>query len=267
VIANRRTISALVWRELRIAASYRASYGIGLTVGMANLLIYFLISRTYGPAKPEDIGSAPSFVAFVAAGVTLSVVLQTAVDGVARRLREEQLSGSLEMLLAAPMRSGEVALGLAGFPLIFALARALLYLALAALLFSLPLGDSDPIGVAAVLLAAIPAFTGLGAMVAALVLVVRRTEVLGGLLVLALGIVGGAYYPVSVLPPAFEAIGRLTPNYYAYEGLRAALYGGEGWADDALVLLGFGAVLVPAGLAAFALGVALLRRRGNASEA
>ncbi len=264
---SRRTIAALAWREAKIASSYRVSYGLGLVIGMANLLVYFLISRTFGDAKPASIGSAPTFFAFVAAGVTLTVVLQSAVDGVARRIREEQLSGSLEMLLAAPLRSAEVAVGLAGFPLVFALARALLYLGLAALVFSLPLGDADPVGVAVVLLASIPAFTGLGATVAAIVLVVRRTEMLAGLLVMGLGIVGGAYYPVSVLGPAFEAIGRLTPNYYAYSGLRAALSGGEGWADDALALVGFGVVLLPIGMLAFGLGVRQLRRRGNASEA
>ena len=45
--------------------------------------------------------------------------------------------------------------------------------------------------------------------------------------------VSGALFPIAVLPDWLQTIGEAMPTWFAFEGLRDALFEGGGWADDA----------------------------------
>ena len=122
---------ALVRRDWSITRSYRTALVTDLGFGFLNLVVYHFISRTLRPRVGSELAGAPSYFAFAAVGIALTVVLQAAITGFSRRVREEQLTGTLETLLAQPISSVELALGLAGFPFLFAIFRALAYLLLA----------------------------------------------------------------------------------------------------------------------------------------
>ena len=54
----------------------------------------------------------------------MSLVVYATTTEVAYRVRDEQLTGTLEMLCAQPLRPVELAFGFTAFPLAFAVARA-----------------------------------------------------------------------------------------------------------------------------------------------
>jgi ABC-type polysaccharide/polyol phosphate export permease len=258
-------VAALFRREAAIARSYPLARALALAFGTLNLALYFFISKTVAPSRPEQLGSAPSYFAFAAAGVAIATVAQAATATLARRVREEQLTGGLEALMVQPVTSIELALGLTGFPFMLALARVIVYLAVAALLLGLPLGGADPVGVATVLLLAAPAFSGVGIAMAAAVLLVKRAEALVSLAMFALFFASGAYFPVGQLPSWLRRLAELTPTLHACGGLRAALYGGS-WGDDALALALCAAATFPLACLLFACAVRRARRLGSLLE-
>ena len=260
------TVVAVVRRDYHIARSYRLPFAFDLLYGVINLVVFFFISRTFGGASAASLDGAPDYFAFAAVGVALTIVIGAATAGLAARIREEQLTGTLEALLAQPLTTLEIALGLAGFPFLFAIVRVAFYIVVAALLLGLDLGGTDWVGFVTVLLVAGIALSALGVLFGAVVLVVKRGEVLAGMVTFGMGLVSGAFFPVTVLPGWLEPLGAVVPTRFAFDGLRAAIFRGEGWGGDALALLLFAVVGFPVAVYAFREALMYARRTGSLGQ-
>src|SRR2546423_14131978 len=144
-----RVILALARRDALIQASYRVVMVLELVLGILDLTVYYFISKTFTGAAHASLGAAPSYFAFALVGIALTVVVQAASLGVANKVREEQLTGTLEALVTQPVSSTEVALGMCGLPFLFSTVRVTLYLLLANVLFGLDLSQASLPGIIA----------------------------------------------------------------------------------------------------------------------
>jgi ABC-2 type transport system permease protein len=259
-------VLALVRRDYLLTRSYRLALILDLILGIVNLVIFFFISRTFDDRATAALQGAPSYFAFAAVGIALTVVLEAASSGLARRIREEQLTGTLEALLTQPLTAAEVAIGLAGFPFLFATFRAAFYILIAGLWLGVDLSEASWVGFGSVLVAAGFAFTGLGIVLGSLVLVLKRAEVLAGLLTFGLGLVSGAFFPISILPGWVQPIGRVLPTRFAFDGLREALFGGTDWGADAGWLLVFAVISIPLAVWTFAQALSYATRAGTLTQ-
>jgi ABC-type multidrug transport system permease subunit len=258
-------VNALVTRDYRIQRSYRFALATDLLFGVVTLAIYYFISRTFGPPRAK-LGGAPTYFAFAAIGVALGVVIQAASIGLGRRVREDQLTGTLEALVAQPVKPSELALGIAGFPFLFAIFRAVLYLSIAGGLLGLDFSHADWPGTVISLGVTATAFTSVGVTLAAAVLLFRRSEAVAGMLAVGLTFLGGALFPVSQLPDWLEPLSVLVPTRYAFDGLRAAIFGTGDWGQPVLVLLGFTALALPLAIALFARALLRVQQRATLSQ-
>lgn len=258
-------VRALVAREYGIRRSYRLSLVADVAFGLANLSAYYFVSRTVGPPR-TSLAGAPSYFAFAAVGLALGTVIQAASLGLSQRVREDQLTGTLETLVAQPVRAAELALGIAGFPFLFAIVRTVSYLVLAGLFLGLSFGHADWVGVVIALAASAMAFTAIGMVFAALVLLFKRGGAVTTLSAFALGFLGGALFPVSALPGWLEPLSVVVPTRYAFESARGAIFGVEGWVEPALVLVGFAAIAMPLAVLAFSRALAFNQRRASLGQ-
>jgi ABC-type multidrug transport system permease subunit len=257
---------ALTRRDYSVFSSYRFAIGFDLLYGLIDLLIYFFIARTFKGASTAHLGGAPSYFAFVTVGIVITLVISAASATVGLRLREEQLTGTLETLAAQPIHAWQIALGMAGWPFAFAIARGAVYLFVAATLLGVDVSRASWAGVVFVLLAAWLALLGIGVALGAAVIVFKRGNNIVGLVSLALGFAGGAFFPLAVLPGWLEFLGKLLPTRFIFDGVRAALFQGAGWGEDALALLAYSAIGLPLALWAFSRAVQHARRRGSLAE-
>lgn len=260
-----RILAALVRRDFAIARSYRAAFVLDSLFGVLNLLVFYFISRAVMP-RDVDLSGAASYFDFAAVGLAMTLVLQATTAQLAARIREEQLTGTLEVLWSQPLSSSELALGLAGFPFLFAAVRAAAYVLIAGVFFGLDLGRADWIGFVLVLAATGLAIGSLGVVVAAAVLAFKRGEGLAALFTFALGLLGGALFPVGVLPGWLHGMSAAAPTRYAFDGVRAALFEGAGWGGPLLALALFVVVAVPLSLWGFRLSVNHSIRTGALSQ-
>lgn len=259
-------ITALVRRDYLVQRSYRLAFVLDLFYGIINLLVFFFISQTFDDAASHDLDGAPSYFAFASIGIAITIVLQAASGGLAHRIREEQLTGTLEALTAQPITTPELAFGLASFQFGFGMIRAAFYLLLSALMFGVSFAQADWIGFITVLVTSGAALAGIGVFLGALVLVMKRGEVLTGAITFAMGLVSGAYFPIDVLPSWLQPLGAVVPTRFAYDGLRAAIFQGEGWGGDALALIAFAAVGLPLGVWCFSRALLQSKRAGTMSQ-
>src|SRR5919108_1737984 len=172
-----RTVWALITRDFLIARSYRIAVVLDVVLGSLNLLVYFFISKTFGDPDPASLGPAPSYFAYAAVGVVMTTVINAATATVSQRMRQEQLTGTLEATVSQPISPTTLAAGTSGLPFMSAIARAAVFLSIGVLLFDLHLPNADWPGVAAVLVASGLALSSLGVASAAMVMIIKRGDV------------------------------------------------------------------------------------------
>jgi ABC-2 type transport system permease protein len=263
---SRAVVSAIARRDFLVIRSYRLAFGLDVFFGVFDLAIYFFISRTFAGATSASLHGAPSYFAFAAVGLIVGAVIDATSVSVSSRLREEQLTGTLEALTAQPLTRLELSVGLVSFPFVFASLRAALYLLVASFWMDFDVSRTSWPGVAAMLVCAAFALAPLGIVAGAIVLVVKRGVLLVGMLMSAMAILGGAVFPIAVLPGWLEWAGRAVPFRFAYDGVRAALFQGRDWEMDALVLVAFGVASAPIALGLFALAFRQAKNAGTVSE-
>jgi ABC-2 type transport system permease protein len=261
-----RVVLALLRRDVLIQLSYRVVLAMDVFIGVLDVVVYYFISETFEGATTADLGGAPSYFAFALVGIAVTVVIQAAAVGISTTVREEQLTGTLEALVAQPLRTTELALGLCGLPFFFSAVRVAIYLLLGSLAFGLDLSDTSWIGFFVMLVATAISMSTIGIGTAAVVLVIKRGNAISSLVIFGMSLAGGAFFPVSVLPGWLETLGKVVPPRFAFDGFRDALYEGSGWTSDALVLAAFSVVALPVAVWLFGRGLHYARRSGTLAQ-
>jgi ABC-type transport system involved in cytochrome c biogenesis permease component len=258
---------AIVRRDFHVQRSYRLPFLLEVFYGVLELAVYYFISRTFaGSATPDDLQGAPSYFAFAAVGLILAVVVSATTSGIGYTLREEQTAGTLEMLDVHPVTTTEICAGLVGFPFLFAIARAVLYLVVAGAFMDLDFSQTSWPGLALSLLASAAGLAPFGVLAGALVLALKRGAMLSGLIVYGMTLISGSVFPISVLPEWLQPLGKAMPTRFAFDGTRAALFEGTGWEGDVLALAAWGIVLLPVSLFAFEHALRYAKREGSLSQ-
>jgi ABC-2 type transport system permease protein len=263
---RRVTIAAFLRRDFGITRSYRFPFVLDAISGLFQLGAYFFLSRAFGDVGPAQLNGAPSYFAFAAVGVVISMVIQATVQGMAQRVREEQLCGSLEALMAQPLNALQTCAGLTAFPFAFALVRATIYLIVASFWMDLDVADISFVGVVVIFVLSATALACVGVVAAAVVLVLKRGDVLTNIVVFGMTLVSGSIFPVSALPDWLANLGSILPFRFAFDGARDALFQGSGWGSDALALAGFTVVGFPIAVWLFATALHSIRRTGSLGQ-
>ena len=223
-----RAIYALVRRDFAITQSYRVAFYLDIVLGVVDLCIYFFISETFphGDGGPRRSPQLLRFRCRRAGGDDRDRGHEHAARPARSRRAAHRDAGTLTV---QPLSATELSLGMAGLPFLFAMVRVAVYLIVAGTLLGVSFAGADWVGFGVVLAASAAALSGIGVALGGLVLVIKRGAVLASLFTFALGLLGGAFFPVSVLPCWLQVVGEVVPTKFAFDGLRAALYqGGAG---------------------------------------
>jgi ABC-2 type transport system permease protein len=164
----------------------------------------------------------------------------------------ERWEGTIEYTLMAPVPRIIHMVGHTVFAMIYSLFFTAVILAVTVMLFELDMSQANLLGSLAVIVAGTLSFVGIGLMGAALPLLFpERGAQMTHIIIATLLLVSGVYYPVEVLPTAFQWMSVVSPATYVLEGSRVALI--DGYATAALwpyiwPALLLGVITVPVGL-------------------
>lgn len=181
-----------------------------------------------------------NYVAYLLIGSNVFVLVTRAFWDIAYWLRFEQETGTLEALYLTPTNSLTLASGVA----LYSALRGLLTTSLAYLLGCLvygvnPLGGDVLLALAFIFVGLIPLY-GLAFLFGALVLKVKETNALVGLMQWLVSFLMGIFFPVAVLPPLARLLALAFPPTWMVNGVRSALLGVgfffETWYLDLAVL-------------------------------
>lgn len=209
----------------------------------------FYLGRLMQPAASEYLGPfGGDYFAFVIVGVAFFGFLSASMAAPAQAIRYEQMIGTLDALLVAPATPLTVAAGASLWSVLVAASQGLLYLILGVLVFRLDIGHADVVAVGVTVLLTLGLSAALGMISAAFVIAFRQPDALMSLFAAASALLGGVFYPTSVLPPALQRLAEFVPLTHALRALRLALlqgYGVGALQREVAILLVFLALLAP----------------------
>jgi len=224
---------ALIRAAWLTAASYRMSMLTSLFGLVFVLLPLYFIANALQPTMQHTIsGEARQYFAFVVLGaICFSLVsscttsLPAAIDGAIGR-------GTLEAILGTPARLGAVCFGLMGYGVLWSLLRAAILLAVGVWLGATIVWSGLPLGLAVLLLTMLT-YAGLGLVFSAMVLVFRTTGPLTTALLTGSMLLGGVYYPTSVIPSWIRDLAGFFPLTYGLRALRQIVLRGDSFSQVA----------------------------------
>jgi ABC-2 type transport system permease protein len=203
-----------------------------------------------------DVSASFDPLAYMAPGMALMFLMFTAANG-GRTLLSERAQGTLPRLLVSPTSSAQVLGGKVLGIYLTGVAQMLILIGASTLLFSLRWGD--PLGVVALVLAAVAGAVGWGMLITALAKTPGQINAIGSAIMLIFGILGGSFLNTDYMPKWFNARAKITPNAWGLDGFTILGLGG-GLGD----LSGPIAALLAMGALLFAVAVVLMNRRGIA---
>jgi len=254
-------------RGLQEALSYRAAFGLRLVAMAFSLASFFFLARFI------DMGNSPllaryggNYLSFGLVGMVLLNLQHTAVSAYPQSIRAAQVAGTLEAMLATPTPSWMVLVCSPLYRFASAFLWATVYLVVGGVFFGVRFDNANLPGVLVALPLTVVSFASLGFFGAAMTMLLRRTDpispALGGLSAL----LGGVFYPTSVLPAWLQTVGRALPITHSLEMIRRAVFTGAALGQLAAPLAGlalFCAVTVPSGLLFFGWTLRRTQRDGS----
>jgi ABC-2 type transport system permease protein len=256
---------AVMRRDLIVYLSYRTRLVSQLLTALFSLTLFYYVSRL---VHVNGFGSSDAYFGFVVVGISLISVLYSCFS-TPELVRQELIAGTFDRLLLSPFGAVRSVLAMTLFPMVYSFILATLTLGLGCLVFGLHLHWSTvPLAIPVMLLVLL-AFLPFGVLFAALTVVIKQGNVGTSWVVALLSIVGGLYFPVSLLPNWLQTIAKLQPFTAATDLLRHLLVNsslGETPQTALLKLVGFAAVLLPLSIYLLARAIRFGQRRGTIIE-
>lgn len=183
--------------------------------------LYFVVFGSAIGSRMEEIGSIP-YGSFIVPGLTLLAVLTQSVSNAAFGIYMPRYSGAIYEILSAPLSPTEIVFGYVGAAVCksMVLAGAIL---ITARVF-VPYEVAHPFWAFGILLLCAVSFSMLGFIVGLCVDGWDKLEVVPSLVITPLTFLGGSFYSLNMLPPAWQTISLFNPVVYLVDAFRWAFF-------------------------------------------
>lgn len=258
---------AFLKKDLQTETSYRFSFFLQLWGVFFAVLVFYFIADLFGEAAAPYLAPyGGDYFSFVLIGIAFQGYFSVGLSSFANSLRQAQTTGTLEAMLTTPTGLSTIILSSAQWEFVMTTLRVAVYLAVGAIFLGVDLGEANYPAAALILLLTVITFSSLGIIAASFIMVVKRGDPVTWFFSSASSLLGGVYFPITILPEPVRVFSQLLPITYALNGMRLALLQGASLPEllpDSLALVIFSALLLPASLLAFRYAVRRAKREGS----
>ena len=258
---------AFVKRDFRLETSYRLSFLLQLFDVFFSVFLFYYVARLPGEAATPYLALyGGDYFSFVLIGIAFAGYFGVGLSGFANSIRQAQMTGTLEAMLMSPTRVSAIVLCSSLWSYLMTSLRVIAYLAVGAVSLGVNLGRGNYLAALLILALSVVAFSSLGIIAASFVMVLKRGDPVTWLFSTLSSLLGGVYYPISILPDWLQRLSHLLPITYSLRAMRLALLQGyslAALAPDILALAIFSLVLLPLSLLAFRYAVHRARVDGS----
>lgn len=253
--------SYLIERSYRFAFIFQI-FGIFFSVAM-----FYYIGQILGPRAHTALREyGGDYFHFVLIGIAIQHYIGIAVYGYSSQLSREQNMGTLESLLLTPTRVRTIVIAPIVWEFVVKSAQIFVYFGCAIIFFSFPMTRINFISAGFVIVVTVLAYSQIGIIAAAFILVFKRGNPIQLALGILHGLLGGIYFPVSLLPDWIQRITDFIPLVHALHALRLAILNNATVYDirgELGILCAFFTVLIPITTMAFRSALRQAKKDGS----
>jgi ABC-2 type transport system permease protein len=181
-----------------------------------------------------------NYVAYLLIGSNVFTLVSSAFWHIAYWLRFEQETGTLEAIYLTPTSTFTLASGVALYSVVRGLSSSLLAYILGCLVFQVNPFQGDVLLALGFIAAGLIPLYGMALIFGAVVLKVKESNAIVGLMQWVVSFLMGIFFPIATLPAAVQWVALLFPPTWMTNGVRSSLLGigyffGEWYADMAVL--------------------------------
>jgi ABC-2 type transport system permease protein len=162
-------------------------------------------------------------LAYFAPGMALMFLMYTVSYG-GRSILAERAQGTLPRLIISPTQTVQVLGGKVLGIFFMGLAQVGILILASSIFFQVKWGD--PLGIAALILAAVFGAAGWGMLITAFSRTPAQVGSIGSAVMLIFGILGGSFINLEQMPPLIQFVSKITPNAWGLDGFTTLALGG-----------------------------------------
>ena len=184
--------------------------------------LYFVVFGSAIGSRMQEIDGIP-YGAFIVPGLILLAVLTESISNASFGIYLPRFTGTIYELLSAPVSTFEVLLGYVGAAATKSMILGLIILATARLF--VPFGILHPLWMIAYLVLISVTFCMFGFILGIWANGFEKLQIVPILVVTPLTFLGGTFYSIAMLPPAWQVVTLFNPVVYLVNGFRWTFYG------------------------------------------
>jgi ABC-2 type transport system permease protein len=184
--------------------------------------LYFIVFGAAIGSRIQSVGGV-SYGAFIVPGLIMLSLLTQSVSNASFGIYFPRFSGTIYELLSAPVSPLETVLGYVGAAATKSIALGLIILATAALF--VPLQILHPVWMLLFLVLTALTFSLIGFIIGLWADGFEKLQVVPLLIITPLTFLGGSFYSIDMLPPAWQKVALVNPVVYLVSGFRWSFYG------------------------------------------
>jgi ABC-2 type transport system permease protein len=263
-----RIAQAFIKRDMLLEISYRFSFFLQVFQIFLTVVVFHFVARLLGGETVSKY-LAPyggNYFSFAIIDIAFFGYYSVGFSSFSRNLRQAQTTGTLEAMLTSPSGISTIVICSSLWSFIMATLRVMVYLVLGALFIKPGIVQGNYLCAFLILALTVISASSLGILSASFIIVLKRGDPVNWLFNSLSTLLGGVYFPISVLPEWMQLFSHLLPTTYALRAMRLALLQGapvKALAPDIVALGVFSVSLLPMSLLAFRYAVRRARIDGS----
>lgn len=183
--------------------------------------LYFVVFGAAIGSRISEIEGVP-YGAFIVPGLIMLLLLTQSVANASFGIYFPRFTGTIYEILSAPVSQAEIVLGYVGAAATKSIILGLIVLATAGLF--VPLEIAHPVWMLVFLVLTAVTFSLLGFIIGIWADGFEKLQLVPLLVITPLTFLGGTFYSISVLPPAWQTVALFNPVVYLISGFRWAFF-------------------------------------------
>jgi ABC-type multidrug transport system ATPase subunit/ABC-type multidrug transport system permease subunit len=225
-----RALLAMARRDRLIFFTHRFQVGLRLGLLAAWVLSIYFVSQLVDRGSPQVARVlSGDYFTYALLGMVFLRIMQVCLIQMASALREEQLQGTLEPLVATGQSSLVLVLGALAWPLASEILGLALVFGSGAWMLGADYGNANVLAASIAALATVIAMVEWGLLSASFVIAFKRGDPVALLVnLISIGL-SGVYFPVELLPAWVRPLPHMLPLSWGLDAVRAAVVRGAGF--------------------------------------
>lgn len=258
-------ILSFIVKDFKVELSYKMSFVLRVVGIFFSLLVWFFLAKWIQKGIVSSNFNYDYF-AFILVGISCSEFQNGGLRGFSDKIRQNQVTGTLEALLATPTNLFLILWGSTLWEFIYSLFNSILFICVGVLFFGVKVSINSLPSVALALLLSYLAFSAIGILSSSFILVYKKGDPINLTISSLSLLLAGVYYPLSILPDYLKLISNFLPITHFLKIMRGALLEGsdiDKFASAYLYLFLFVVVLLPLSLIVFKLAYKAAKVKGT----